>query len=691
MKYGRRHRYPEVFQITQSDCAIACVKSIMRYLKRPYDSGDLSYNLGNARDGASLADIKNVLTEHGVSCSVYKMSADGFLDENSPGLLHWGPAHFVLFEGARPGKIQIFNPAIGRQVLTKEEFEEKYRGVVLRHSHVKGSYVEAWHTKWIKYSRNVLSIDGIGSFIGVLFASSLIGGVFGLLPPLATKLIIDTAIPNESTELLQITLLLFIGLTSLQILNNIIGGNVSSLIKLKIDIKVTHQLVRSLLNKKYSELSGIRVGDMVMRVNATALVRDLVVGQVVPSVINLVKIALYLAVVYLLSPMIALLVAGVSLAQLSILALSNKAIYRLSREEIKKKSSSQSKLVDVLKTLLLSKASGGETESYNQWREEFGISQNGVLQRYSFLTLVSAVTQVVRANTPIVIIVIGASNVISGNMTIGDVIAASSLASSVLGPLSSIVTTVQQVQLVGGHLERMDEIAHLKSEEVDNVQNHDTHLELGGRALGLRYQNVSFSYSKTSPKILDKVSFELPAGQMMAIVGPSGIGKTTLVQLLTSIYEPTSGIIEVQDIDGKRPLGVMDRKRIGYVMQDPKVFPGSILQNLTMSRPGVDDEQVKNACEMACIRSEIESWPLKYQTVLGENSTGISGGQLQRMAIARALLRNPSLLILDEATSNIDEETERRIFRNMKKLPTTVIFISHRASVLENADQIFEL
>jgi ABC-type bacteriocin/lantibiotic exporter with double-glycine peptidase domain len=281
---------------------------------------------------------------------------------------------------------------------------------------------------------------------------------------------------------------------------------------------------------------------------------------------------------------------------------------------------------------------------------------------------------------------VGATQVLNGSITLGTMVALLALAAAFFAPLTSLVTSAQQFQLIGANFDRIRDVIEAEPEQDRRAVRPAP--RLSGQ---LRVDDVGFRYSQAGPQVLHGIDLTARSGQRIAIVGPSGSGKSTLGKLLLGLYLPTEGDIRYNGCSLRDVNWQEVRRQFGVVLQESVLFSGSILSNITLSNPMLPREQVVEAAELAAIHDDILAMPMGYDTFVSEGGSALSGGQRQRLAIARAIAQEPAIILLDEATSHLDVETERRVAANLRALACTQIIIAHRLSTIRDADTILVL
>jgi ATP-binding cassette subfamily B protein len=402
-------------------------------------------------------------------------------------------------------------------------------------------------------------------------------------------------------------------------------------------------------------------------------------------VLDGLMVFIYLGLMFYMDAKFAALVLGLGLLNMAVFVLARTRYRDLMAAGLEAQSKQQGYLLQALAGMETLKSNGTEARAVENWSNLWIDELNLGIERGRVTARVDAIQSMIAATVPITILLYGAHTVMNGTQTLGSMLAFNVLAGSFLGPLGPLASTALQFQLIGGYIDRIEDVFRTPPEQVGQ---RPLPPKLSGR---IKLDNVSFRYVDDGPFIVRDINVDIAPGSAVALVGRSGSGKSTLARLLLGLHEPTSGRVaydgvSIRDVDC-RAL----RQQLGIVPQHPYIFGSTIHDNICMTAPNASLDAVSRAARIACIESDIRAMPLSYQTPLAEGGGSLSGGQRQRLAIARALVHHPPILLLDEATSALDARTEAELMANLSQLNCTRIIIAHRLSTIMNADMILVL
>ena len=394
-------------------------------------------------------------------------------------------------------------------------------------------------------------------------------------------------------------------------------------------------------------------------------------------------VLLYLTVLFGTSAWMGLTVVVLGLAQVLVFVLTSRQRKDLLAQSLDLDSKNQSYQIGLLTGMQTLKAFGAEHRAVENYSHLFVDVQNLLLRRGRLSLWVESLVTSLRLLTPLALLAVGTFLVLKGHLSLGKMLSLSALAGAVLTPLSNLITTGGQFQLLGNYLERINDVLDAPPEQPRDKPG--AAIKLQG---AISLENVSFRYGPHAPQVVQDVSLRVEPGQMVAIVGRTASGKSTLANLLLGLYLPTSGRLLYDGLD----LGQLDlratRRQLGIVLQEPVFFNSSLRDNITLGEPDLPLERVEEAAKLAQLHEDILAMPMQYETLLVDRGASLSGGQRQRLALARALVHRPSVLLLDEATSALDLVTESQVQEALASLRCTRIVIAHRLSTIRNADLI---
>lgn len=682
LAFTRRRTIPHVQQTTSSDCGAACLTMVLGFHGKHLRLDDVRKVTGFGRDGAdalALVNASRVFGLRGRGVKIDEVDDLRFLDRGS--ILHWQFNHFVVFDRLRAGGAELVDPAVGRRWVSREELERSFTGVALAFETGEDFLPEEGRPRNVgRYLR--LFLEQSGALRRILVTSGLVQ-LFALAVPLLIGLLVDRVIPRGDLHLLTVLAVGMAALVAFQFLASLLRSYLLLYLRTRLDARMTLDFLDHLVDLPYAFFQQRSAGDLIMRMSSNATVREILTSGALSAVLDGALVTLYLVLLFAASWKLGLLVVLLGLARVGLFLLTRHRQRELMSRSLQAEARSQSFQVNMLAGIETLKAAGAEHRSVDQWSHLFVDVLNVSLDRGRLTGAVDAALAALATGSPLVILVFGALQVLEGDLTLGTMLALNALAAGFLTPLSQLVQTAFQLQLLGSYLDRIDDV-------LDTPREQDrSKVSAAGRLKGsIRLDGVSFRYGPLAPYAVRDVSIEIPAGRFVALVGPSGAGKSTLASLLVGLYPPSEGRIL---FDG-RDLTELDlrtvRSQVGIVPQHPYLFGTSIRANIALSDPSLPLARVVEAAQRAHIHEDVLAMPMGYETLLADGGASLSGGQRQRLALARALVHRPAILLLDEATSALDTVTEARIQSELASLRSTRIVIAHRLSTIRDADLI---
>jgi ATP-binding cassette subfamily B protein len=676
-----RRRVPIVRQLAFTDCGAACLAMVLAYHGKQVPLDELREMTSTNRDGVDALAVTQAARRYGLSARGVAADLDDLTHLPPATILHWDFTHFVVFERLRRNGVQVVDPALGRRRLSMDVFRRSYTGVAITFEPDEGFQTSRLNTKgtW-RYIRPLLGQSR--SLTRVLVGSVLLR-LLALALPLLTGLLVSEIVPRNDRHLLLVTGAAMAAVVGYFFLATLLRSHLLLQLRTRLDVRLTTAFVEHLVDLPYRFFLGRSAGDLAMRLDSHTIVREFLTTGALAALIDGSLASLYLVLLFMLSPPLAVLVLGLGLLQVAALLLSRRRNQHLMSESLQVEAKAQSYTFELLAGIETLKAAGAERRAAEHWERLFIDQVTVALRRGRLEASVGAVTGTLQLGAPLAFLVYGGLQVLNDSLSLGAMLAAAALAAGFLEPLATLIDTGVKLQLLRSYMERINEVLDAPGEQ--EGQKVTTAHRLSGR---VRAEGVSFAYGPLAPAVVRDVSLDVQPGQHLGIVGRTGSGKSTLARLLLGMYPPTSGRILFDDTDLAELELRSLRTQIGIVTQSPYLFGATIRQNIALSNPAMPQEMVVEAAKLACIHDEIVAMPMGYETRLVDRGASLSGGQQQRIALARALAHRPAIMLLDEATSDLDGVTERAVHQNLSGLGCTRIVIAHRLSTIVNADLI---
>ena len=676
-----RRRIPSIRQMEHADCGAACLAMVLGYFDKRVDLSELRDMTGASRDGVNARSIVNAARAYGLRARGVQADVGDLRHLPRGSILHWEFNHFVVFERTTRNGVKIVDPAHGRRVVSMKALRGAYTGVAMvfepsdrferSSSGAKGTW--RYLRPLLRQSKNLTRV----------IATSVLIRLFALGLPLLTALVVDVIVPRNDHHLLLVLSVGVVVVVGYQFLTAFLRANLLLELQTKLDMGLAMGFIDHLVKLPYSFFLRRSSGDLMMRLQSNTAVRDILTTGTMSAVLDGTFASLYLVLVFVVSPVLGVVVLVFAVLEIATMVLSWRRSQRLMSGSLQAQADTQSYAYELLAGIETLKASGAEHRAADRWGGLFVDQVNIDLSRGRLTATVNSAMSTLQVASPMVILMIGTFQVLAGSMSLGTMLSACSLGAGFLGPLATMVTSGLQLQELTSYMQRINDVLDTSPEQ------HGEHVRPAPHLSGqIRADEVSFSYGRLAPTVINSVSLEIQRGQHIGIVGRSGSGKSTLAHLLLGLYRPTSGRIEFDGQD----LASLDagsvRRQLGIVTQRPYLFGSSIRENIALTNPELPLEAIIEAAKMACIHDDIAAMPMGYDTPLHDGGASVSGGQRQRIALARALVHRPSILLLDEATSELDTATEQNIYTHLDAISSTTIVIAHRLSTIRNADLI---
>jgi len=676
----------EVIEAEAVDTGLLSLCLIARHFGTPADPDELARRHLASSKVASKEDVVRVARKLGLKSRIVATRWDRLAKTPFPAIVENKDGTFLVAGRLLDGKLLVQRPTEPRpRLVERGEFEEAWSGrlVLLSRRGSLANLSDVFDLRWF-----ISAVHRYRRVIGEVLIASFFIQLLGLVSPLFFQVVVDKVLVHRSLSTLDV---LMIGLAIVAIFEVVLGAlrtYVFSQTTNKIDVELGARLFDHLLALPMAYFANRRVGDSVARVRELENIRNFITGSALTLTIDLLFTFVFFAVMFLYSATLTYIVLASLPFYILISVIVTPIFRRRLDEKFRRGADNQAFLVESVSAAETVKAMAVEPQMRQRWEEQLAGYVRASFRTQTLGNIGTQVVQFINKGTMVLTLYFGAKAVIAGDMTVGELVAFNMLAARVAQPVLRISQLWQDFQQTRLSVARLGDILNTPREAAQRSA-----ASLPRMQGAIRFEHATFRYRLDGPAVLSDISIDVPAGQMIGIVGPSGSGKSTLARLVQRLYTPESGRVLIDGID----LAMVDttwlRRQIGGVLQQNVLFNSSARENIALADPGMPLERVSAAAALAGAHEFILELPHGYDTIIGERGASLSGGQCQRIAIARALLANPRILIFDEATSALDYESERIIQENMRRIAAgrTVIVIAHRLSAVRGADRIVTL
>ncbi len=669
-----------------AECGLACLAMVANYHGLDIDLGSVRRRFEPSVRGAPLKSLMATADLLGLSPRAVKLPLEQLGNLTMPAVLHWDMSHYVVLERVKSGKALIHDPAGSSKWLEQAELSNHFTGVAME-LRPSDNFETGTQRETLKISQLWRRMIGLKRAMAQTLALSLVLQAFVLASPYYMQIAVDTVLPAQDHDLLTVLSVGFGLFTLINLAASILRSFVLLNAGTMMGFGISSNIVRRLLRLPIDWFEKRHVGDILSRFQSIGPIQSMLTTGAVAALLDGSMAVFTLALMFFYSPMLSL-IALVTFAFYLVIRVVTFPMQRERQEaSIVTGAKVQSMMIETLRGITTLRLFGKETERHALWQTRsvdaintsIGLSRLGIWQ--------GSANSIIFGLEGIVTTWLAIGYVIYGGFSIGMVYAYLAYKGQFLGKAASLVDQAISFKMLGLHLERLSDIA-LTTEDIGFGSVATSDQELKGR---IELRNITYRYSPTDPLVLAGVDMIVNVGDHIAITGPSGGGKSTLIKILLGLVEPESGEMLVDGILLSR-FGYADyRSQIGAVLQDDSLFAGTLADNIALFDDAPDMERVISAAIAASIFNDISAMPMQFETLVGDMGSSLSGGQKQRVLLARALYRRPKLLVLDEGTSHLDAKHEAAVNVAISELGITRIIVAHRAETIKSAGRIFVL
>jgi ATP-binding cassette subfamily B protein len=683
-------RFAWVEQAEEMDCGAACLAMLCRHYGINMTLGKLRELANVTAQGATLDSLARAGEALGFGTRGVQCTYDALLGFELPFIVHWEGYHYVVVYGVSPRQVWVADPAVGFKKLSVEEFERGWSGTCLVFTPGQQLVqLAAARSPWLRF---VGYLQPYKKILLHLFLATFVIQMLGIVPPMIIQNILDGVLVHQNLSLLHLLILGLIIATVFSQIMSTVRAYLANYMVRNLDFSMMAQFFKHTMSLPYSFFAKRKTGDILARFRENQTIRAFLTESTVTTLLNLLMVFIYFTILFLYNVKLTVLLIAFVIPIIALTVLVTPKIKDYAREVFTTSTDAQSFLMEALGGIETIKGMGSERPVRLKWEKKYVKALEVQYRSQSFNILVGLASQLLNSATTIVILWVGATLVLNRELTIGQLMAFNALMGSVLGPLMGLVGLWSRMADATVAMERLGDVLDIEPEQKpSDLASRVVLPDLQGE---VKLDRMYFRYGgDDTPYVLEDISIDIKPGELVAIVGRSGSGKTTLAKLLVGFYPPSEGKIMVDGYD----MSVIDkdyyRAQVGYVMQSNLLFSGTIAENIASGDESPDRRRIEEVAKMADAHAFISKMPLAYEQVVGERGVGLSGGQVQRLCIARALYHDPRLLVFDEATSALDTQSESNIIANMQVILAgrTAVIIAHRLSTIMRADKIVVL
>jgi ATP-binding cassette subfamily B protein RaxB len=676
---------PVVLQTEAAECGLACLAMVAGHHGHRIDLGTLRRKQSISMKGTTLAHLMQISGALKMTARPLKLELGALTNLQLPAILHWDLNHFVVLVSVSPRGAIVHDPARGRRRLGWPELSKHFTGVALELAPMP-DFQRRTERQRLSLRQLVGPMAGLpGTVLQVLLLAAALE-VFAILSPFFMQWVVDGAIVSEDRDLLTVLgigfLLLALVQTGVTAARSWVLMVAGTLLNLQLASRVFHRLLRLPLEYFHRR----QLGDIASRFESLNTIQRTLTTSFIEAGVDGVMAIVTLGIMLVYSwKLAAVVVTACVLYSLLRLALY-PPLREASEEQLVRGAKQQTNLLETMRGIQSIKLFNRETQRNGLYQNLMVDTVNASVRTQRLSILYRGLNGALSGLENVTVIWLGAHLVLSGGFSVGMLFAFAAYKQQFSSRIIGFVDKLIEFRMLGLHLERVSDIALTEPESEDIRVESPVE-----SAPSIQVRDLSFRYAESEPFVLRGVNLTIGAGESVAIVGPSGCGKSTLAKLILGLLKPTGGEVLIDGIPAHWRGSAALRELVGTVMQEDQLFAGSIADNICFFDPAADTSRIEECARLAAVHQEIVAMPMGYNTLIGDMGTVLSGGQKQRVLLARALYKNPKILMLDEATSHLDVTRERLVNDAVRRLKLTRIIIAHRPETIATADRVVVL
>jgi ATP-binding cassette subfamily B protein RaxB len=693
LSFGLGRPLPVILQTEAAECGLACLAMVLSHHGAITDLAALRTRHTVSMTGVTLATLTDIAQREQLGTRGLRLELDELSQLRLPAILHWDLNHFVVLKSVSGGHVVVHDPAFGERRLTLEETSRHFTGVALEVWPNPGFAPREEKTR-IRLGQLIGQVSGFWPSLTQVLLLSLALEVFGLVSPLFMQWVLDHVVVSRDTQLLTTLALGFGLLLLIQQATGLLRSWLLMVINTSVGLQWKANVFAHMTRLPLSYFQNRHLGDIVSRAGSVNEIQQTLTAAFVEALFDGLLVLLTLVLMFVYSPVLAAVALLAVVLYLALRLLWYRPLYAASEEHLVRDANQSTHYLESIRGMRAIQLFGRQNQRQAAWQTLLVGATNARLKVQKLQILYGLVRALLSGGFMILIVWLGARQIVATELTVGMLMAFLAYRGQFDSRVTSLIDKAIDLKMLRLHAERLADLVLTPA--------MPTAQRLGARDLAparsedpvspaLRLEGLRYRYADQSPWVIDGLSLQIGAGEVVAITGRSGCGKTTLINLLLGTYAPQEGSITADGVPLSQ-IGIERwRQGVATVMQDDSLFAGSISDNLCFFDARPDFEWMVECARMAALHEDIEAMPMGYQTLIGDMGTVLSGGQKQRLLLARALYKRPRVLVLDEATSHLDLESEAQVNQAIAALPITRIVIAHRPETLRAAPRVVEL
>ncbi|OAI14969.1 MULTISPECIES: peptidase domain-containing ABC transporter [Methylomonas] len=686
LNFSGGKRTPLILQTEAAECGLACLAMVASHHGHRVDLASLRHRFALSLKGVTLSQLIGIADQLQLASRPVRIDLPDLSRLTLPAVLHWDFNHFVVLTRVDSGRLDILDPAQGARRVTYADVSKHFTGVALELAPTR-EFVPRQERRQIQLSRLIGQLDGAARAIWQIVTLALAIEVFAIVAPFFLQLVVDQAVVAGDRHLLTVLGLGFSLLMLIRVAVTALRSWWVLILSNSANLQLLSNLFGHLLRLPMTYFEKRHLGDIVSRFESMNAIQRTLTGSFLEAILDGIMAAVTLGMMWFYSGPLALVVVAAAVGYGLLRLALFRPLKEATEEQILRGAKQQSNLLETVRGMQSVKLFNRQLQRRVQYQNLLVEHFNAGIRVQKLGLLYRTCNGLLFGIENVAVIWLGALFILDGGFSVGMLFAFMSFKDQFTDRVGGFIEKGIEFKMLALHTERVADIAlhETEAERLAAMPAEDSRLP------AIKIENLEFRYAPSEPPVLQNLNLEIAAGESVAIVGPSGYGKTTLAKLILGLLQPVQGEIWVAGTRLSQIDTRVYRDTVAAVMQEDQLFAGSIAENICFFDAAPDQAWIETCAQLAAVHHDIAAMPMAYNTLIGDMGTVLSGGQKQRVLLARALYKRPKILILDEATSHLDVAREKSVNAAIGQLKLTRIIIAHRPETIASVDRVIDL